>query len=44
MLRRSDEVASASWLKTRRHVGMKQERVNAVIQSAKDAFGSTVLL
>ena len=29
---------------TRRHVGMKQERANAVIQSAKDAFGSTILL
>ena len=29
---------------TRRHMGMEQERPNAVVQSAKDAFGSTVLL
>ena len=29
---------------TWRHISMEQERANAVIQSAKDAFGSTVLL
>ena len=29
---------------TRRHISMEQERANAVVQSAKDAFGSTVLL
>ena len=29
---------------TWRHVSMEQERVNAVVQSAKDAFGSSVLL
>ena len=28
----------------RRHVSMKQEHANAIVQSAKDAFGSTVLL
>ena len=29
---------------TRQHISMKQERANAVVQSAKDTFGSTVLL
>ena len=29
---------------TRRHISMKQERANAVVQSAKDTFGLTVLL
>ena len=28
----------------RRHISMEQERTNTVVQSAKDAFGSTVLL
>ena len=29
---------------TRRHISMEQERANAVVYSAKDAFGLTVLL
>ena len=36
--------SSGEGVRTRRHISMEQERANAVVQSAKDAFGSTVLL